>query len=313
MNSMITTISSKNITAVIAAIILCLSIVLTACAPTELPNDSELPSVSDAQGTLQPTSTPDDRLSFKYSTEPLRDSVSGSAEEASNQPADAQPTTEPGKNSSALRVYLTFDDGPCKKTKRILSILDEYGIKASFFTVGYFIDRHPDIVVEMINSGHLVCCHTYSHEMRDIYASPASFMRDIERWTEAYTRATGTEPPYKILRFPGGSNNCYASQSFRSSIKKELDRAGWRYFDWSFGDNDRWPAGNTQHLPEKEYLISSFRSSLRMAINAGKPLIFLAHDTFDGSVELLPEMIEEMIELGCSFGTIDELEGSYGF
>ena len=51
MNSMITTISSKNITAVIAAIILCLSIVLTACAPTELPNDSELPSVSDAQGT----------------------------------------------------------------------------------------------------------------------------------------------------------------------------------------------------------------------------------------------------------------------
>ena len=136
MNSMITTISSKNITAVIAAIILCLSIVLTACAPTELPNDSELPSVSDAQGTLHPTSMPDDRLSFKYSTEPLRDSASGSAEEASNQPADAQPTTEPGKNSSALRVYLTFDDGPCKKTKRILSILDEYGIKASFFTVG---------------------------------------------------------------------------------------------------------------------------------------------------------------------------------
>lgn len=93
MNSMITTISSKNITAVIAAIILCLSIVLTACAPTELPNDSELPSVSDAQGTLQPTSSPDDLLSFKYNTEPLHDSASGSTEEPSNQSTDAQPAT----------------------------------------------------------------------------------------------------------------------------------------------------------------------------------------------------------------------------
>lgn len=59
---------------------------------------------------------------------------------------------------------LTFDDGPWPKyTKEILDILDKYEIKATFFVIGQHIERYPEILKEVVNRGHVIGNHTYSH------------------------------------------------------------------------------------------------------------------------------------------------------
>lgn len=291
-----------RIISVLLALVLSMSSMLTGCGGSVKPDTDETAAPtagSVSVPTVEPTPIPTEN--------PTPEPTEGPTPEPTE-----RPTPEPTAEAESLRVYLTFDDGPCKNTDTILQILESYDINASFFTVGYFIDRHPETIVDMVNAGHLVCCHTYSHEMKQVYASSEAFMQDIDEWSDAFIRATGSEP-CKILRFPGGSNNAYMPKDLRFDCMRAVTDNGWRYFDWTFGDNDRWPAGNVNNLPEEEYLMSSFRSTLRMAIGAGKPLIFLAHDTSDESVELLPLMLDEMIEMGCTFGTIDELESSYGF
>ncbi len=315
---------SIRIISVLLALVLSVSLMLTGCGCGPVNPDTN----ETAAPTAEPTSVPSEEPAFMPTDVPTSLPTGVPTSLPTDVPTslptdtptsvptdeqDAHATEKPTAEAENLRIYLTFDDGPCNNTGTILQVLEDYGIKASFFTVGYFIDRHPDMIVDMLNAGHLVCCHTYSHEMKQIYASAEAFMQDIGQWVDAFIRATGSEPPCRILRFPGGSNNPYIPKALRLDCKQEVTADGWLYFDWTFGDNDRWPAGNVDNLPENEYLLSSFRSTLRMAISAGKPLIFLAHETSDESVELLPLMLDEMIEMGCTFGTIDELESSYGF
>lgn len=211
-------------------------------------------------------------------------------------------------------VYLTFDDGPSPKyTEQLLDILDEYDVKATFFTVGYFVDRHPEIVKNAMQRGHIIACHTYSHEYNEVYASSQAFMDEIHKWEESIEKATGVFPSWKILRFPGGSKNTYLSDEVRAEIMETLSENGYNYYDWFFGDNDLWPAGNKEDLPFKDYLMKSFEETMRNAISAHKPLIFLAHETCKESVELLPKMLDKLVEEGYTFATLDSFEGSTGF
>src|SRR5947209_17920913 len=69
-------------------------------------------------------------------------------------------TGHPGGNQLAL----TFDDGPHPKyTPQILAALREAGVRATFFVLGSQIERHPEMVAEMIEGGHELGNHTYSH------------------------------------------------------------------------------------------------------------------------------------------------------
>ncbi len=62
-------------------------------------------------------------------------------------------------------IFLTFDDGPVPRvTPKVLDILDEYGAKATFFCVGENIEKYPHIFQDIIDRGHAVGNHTYSHE-----------------------------------------------------------------------------------------------------------------------------------------------------
>lgn len=80
-------------------------------------------------------------------------------------------------------VYLTFDDGPNEKnTERILDILKEYDIKATFFTLGSNIDKNPKITKRIYEEGHTVGCHSYSHVYDSIYANQDSFTEGKIQW-----------------------------------------------------------------------------------------------------------------------------------
>lgn len=206
-------------------------------------------------------------------------------------------------------IYLTFDDGPCQNTYQVLDILDSYGIKATFFTVGYFVDRHPEIVAETMSRGHLVACHTYTHDFNQCYASPQAFMNEVHRWEDAVRRATGTLPERVCVRFPGGSTT-HAASGVRDAIFRLLHEGGYRWFDWNAGDNDKWPAGNTDNLPFDDYLYQSYLKSIGWYDhNPETQVIFLSHDTVDGTVRVLPRIIEDLIARGYEFRTLDQHPG----
>ena len=68
------------------------------------------------------------------------------------------------------RVFLTFDDGPNPYfTEQVLKILDEFGVKATFFILGVRAQQYPDMLCKIKNSGHKIGNHTYSHSLADFY------------------------------------------------------------------------------------------------------------------------------------------------
>ena len=100
-------------------------------------------------------------------------------------------------------VYLTFDDGPSAHTDQILEILKKNNIKATFFVIG--IGKNYNDYKKIIDHGHVLGLHTYSHEYKEVYANEESFFKDLYKIRDAVKSTTGLD--VKITRFPGGSSN----------------------------------------------------------------------------------------------------------
>ena len=198
-------------------------------------------------------------------------------------------------------MYLTFDDGPCANTLRVIEILNRYNIKATFFTVGYFVDRHPDIARAIVSSGNLIACHSYTHNFTQCYASAEAMMAEVDMWEEAVINAVGYLPWRKCFRFPGGSNTGSA-RPLKDKIVSLLAQRGYQWFDWDAGNNDKWPAGNTENLPFAQYLMASYLNSVALIERTGmQHMVFLSHDTVNETVDMLPYMIEDLISKGYEF------------
>ncbi|MGN8645060.1 polysaccharide deacetylase family protein [Gracilibacillus sp. HCP3S3_G5_1] len=86
-------------------------------------------------------------------------------------------------------VALTFDDGPTKNVKEILSLLDKYNVKATFFLIGEYIEEFPGEAEAIVEAGHQVANHTYSHN-RMIFKSPSFIKKEIEK-TDRLIREIG--------------------------------------------------------------------------------------------------------------------------
>ena len=103
---------------------------------------------------------------------------------AANVQEDSAPVTELAPESQPLvprDIYLTFDDGPCANTLDVLDILDSYNAKATFFTVGFFVQRYPDYAAEIVNRGNVIACHSYTHDVNQCYASADAFMNEFTK------------------------------------------------------------------------------------------------------------------------------------
>ena len=104
-------------------------------------------------------------------------------------------STEAGKR----RVFLTFDDGPIPEvTPWVLDVLDEFGVKATFFMVGQNVERNPRLLEEVRRRGHGVGNHTL-HHIQGASATTMRYMRDSAEGA----RLTGSNlfrPPHGWLR-----------------------------------------------------------------------------------------------------------------
>ena len=160
--------------------------------------------------------------------------------------------------------------------------------------------------VSTVDSGNLIACHTCTHDYEKCYASADAFIAETEKWKRSVQKTCGGVPPRLCVRFPGGSTTKYAAD-VRDDIIARLDASGYRWFDWNAADNDKWPKGNTKGLPDTEYFMQSYKECMGWFDETPDvPVVFLFHDTEEGSVEILPDILQDLINRGYNFRLLDE-------
>lgn len=194
------------------------------------------------------------------------------------------------------KVYLTFDDGPSCYTEEILDILDQYGVKATFFVVGKEERNIRPLYAEIAARGHTLGMHSYSHRYSEIYESVESFEEDLHRISDLIYEETGESPLY--YRFPGGSSNQVSRLDMQEYITC-LEKEKITYFDWNVEGSD---AGGS--ILSAEQILDNVKKDS----NRYDTSIVLLHDTGQKrtTVEALPEIIEYYQDLGVALTPIDQ-------
>jgi Predicted xylanase/chitin deacetylase len=199
-------------------------------------------------------------------------------------------------------AYLTFDDGPSDVTEKVLDILEQNHIKATFFLVGSEIsDDKKDILIKMVKEGHAIGIHTYSHKKNEIYGSADAYVKDLEKTYDKIYEITGVKP--SIYRFPWGSNNCYLN-GIGDTIIEQMKAKGFTYYDWNVSGEDS--VGN----PSALRIIRNIKRSLKY----NEPVILL-HDSKinENTAKALPEIIQIIKDDGYEFDTVNHRTRPYQY
>jgi peptidoglycan/xylan/chitin deacetylase (PgdA/CDA1 family) len=109
------------------------------------------------------------------------------------------------RTTGSTAISLTFDDGPDPvQTPKILALLDKYQIKATFCLIGQNVEKHPEIVREIVAAGHTLCNHTWNHSLTIGKDQPAKIQADLAR-TNAAIQAAAPGAQIPFFRAPGGN------------------------------------------------------------------------------------------------------------
>ncbi len=196
-------------------------------------------------------------------------------------------------------IYLTFDDGPSEAmTPQILDILKENDIKATFFIIDY-TDEELELVERILEEGHTIGIHGYSHEYSQIYTSVEAGMNNITKLAEKLKEDTGYEA--FVTRFPGGSSNTVSANycsGVMSGLVEAVTDAGWMYMDWNVTSGD---AENGTTTDEIIYNVES-------ELSESSENVVLMHDEVghQDTVDALQTIIDYGKENGYSFYPITE-------
>ena len=203
---------------------------------------------------------------------------------------------DPSNNSGDKVIYLTFDDGPGPYTEKLLNILDEYNVKATFFvTNGY--PEYRDMIGEAYRRGHTIAIHTYSHSYSDVYASKEAYYDDLNKMQEIIVEQTGEATT--LFRFPGGSSNTVSKKyckGIMSLLTKSLEEDGYHYFDWNVSSADG--GGTTETSVVVDCVING--------CSGKRASVVLQHDVKGFSVDAVPQIIEWGLQNGYMFRALDE-------
>lgn len=257
-------------------------------------------TVSDGAGASGDSAPPDGAGSADSGTvsDGAGASGDGTSSDGGAPPADPyadNPTNEP-QEGERQKVYLTFDDGPSSNTAKILDILKEKGVKATFFVVGKEDEESKAMYRRIIEEGHTLGMHSYTHKYSVIYDSLESFQEDFERIRSYLTEITGVEPT--IMRFPGGSSNKVSNLDMREFIRYINDQ-GITYYDWNVVSGD---ATSQVYTPE-ELVENVMKDVVKYDTS-----IVLMHDasTKGSTVEALDDIIDQLQAMDMELLPIDE-------
>ncbi|MGI6324392.1 MAG: immunoglobulin-like domain-containing protein [Bacilli bacterium] len=201
----------------------------------------------------------------------------------------------PPKNST---IYLTFDDGPSSITPLVLDILKEEGVKATFFVLNK--NSSYDYLLErIVNEGHTIALHGYSHNYSTIYASVDAFFNNLTAIQNKVKNITGVTS--NIIRFPGGSSNKVSSfnPGIMTILAQEVTDRGYRYYDWNVSSADTTDCSSSQVY---QNVVNGIKNS------KNSTLVVLMHD-YEGNyktVNALRDIIRYGKNNGYKFDRITE-------
>jgi peptidoglycan/xylan/chitin deacetylase (PgdA/CDA1 family) len=193
-------------------------------------------------------------------------------------------------SSRGNKIALTFDDGPSGVTcDQAMDLLQEYNIPATFFLVGEQVVNHPEVVARMVEEGHTIGSHSWSHKQMD-KMSPERFEGEIIYTEEIINHVTGkraamVRPPYGTINREGLE---YLRQNGYSVVNWSVDSLDWKYPD----DGD-------------QVIINTLKD-----VRGGAIMLF---HTLQGNEpskiisQVLPEIIYTLRSQGYEFVTVDEL------
>ena len=194
------------------------------------------------------------------------------------------------KGESKYKIaYLTFDDGPYYNTYKVLKILKENKVKATFFTTNtngeHCYDNKSanchEVYAAIAKDNHTLANHTYTHGWnRGLYKNTESFMDAVKKQENLIKEKTGVTT--NIVRFPGGSST---PGSRGSAMKQALYKAGYGWVDWSASD------GDGGYLPDYATGMKNLKGSLGEKIE-----VVLFHDYHKVTTAMLPEVIKYLRE-----------------
>ena len=182
-----------------------------------------------------------------------------------------------------MSAYLTFDDGPMyPNTERVLEILADFEVPATFFVTGQNVDANPELAARVVQEGHAIGNHSYSHlDLTTLNQQAAS--NQLGMTQRAIWNATGVWPT--IMPPPYGSSNASVDQLIKNwNLRKVL---------WDVDPED-WRAPGIVNLINHVY------------DNTWGEYVVLLHD---GSWQhqtyyALPVILERLLEWGMTFDTL---------
>ncbi len=202
---------------------------------------------------------------------------------------DADPQPDNPTDGQYLDVYLTFDDGPSSRTDTILNILELHHIKATFFVIGKPEDKYDLLYKRIVEEGHTLGMHSYSHNYSQIYASEDAFTADLDKLAAFLYDKTGVES--RFYRFPGGSSNT-VSRTNMDRFFEILEERDITYFDWNVDSYD-----SRQGTVSADTIVNNV---MRGVAKCEGTCIILMHDTDEkaSTVQALPRVIEKLEAMG---------------
>lgn len=172
------------------------------------------------------------------------------------------------KYISDKRIALTFDDGPEENTLKILDVLDRFQVKASFFCIGKKIEDNPEIFKKIIERGHMVGNHTYSHTRKMGFLSTSNIIRELEACDEIAERISGKK--LRTFRPPFGIIN--------PKVQRALQFTEHQVIGWNLRSYDG-------ILSSKNYILKRILKKVK----AGD--VILLHDNRNETVEILEQLL----------------------
>ena len=182
------------------------------------------------------------------------------------------------KENAQNNIWLTFDDGPHQEsTPFILNVLKEEQVKATFFLVGEQMEKHPELLNQIISEGHIVANHSYSHK-NGWLSNNSTYFNDIEKCQKLI-------PENKLFRPPYGKISPLQIRRLKKNYKIIL----WDVLSWDFS------LYNTPKKVKESVLKNTVSGSIIVFHNNKK--------SFKNLQPILKETIQELKQKGFSFST----------
>ncbi|MDK1345585.1 polysaccharide deacetylase family protein [Streptomyces sp. 378] len=181
-------------------------------------------------------------------------------------------------------IALTFDAGPSEHSARLLDILKEKQVPATFFLLGKrHIEKYPELVRRMADEGHEVANHTWDHKILT-KLRPEEIREELERPNEEIARLTGRRPT--LMRPPQGRTD--------DTVHAVCRELGLSEVLWS--------------VTAKDYQTTDSDLITRRVLDqSSRDGIILLHDLYDGTVPAVPGIIDALKERGFVFVTVPQL------